>query len=56
MPARGYGNLYNCNNGQQVLLATDQAAACWALWSLVRLLRKLGCTHATTSVGAATKR
>ena len=47
---------YNCASCWQVLLATSQAAPCWVLWSLVWLLRKLGCTHATTSVGAATKR
>ena len=47
---------YNCTSCWRVLLATSQAAPCWALQSLVRLLCKLGCTHATTSVGAATKR
>ena len=47
---------YNCASCWQALLATSQAAPCWALRSLVRLLRKLGCAHATTSVGAATKR
>ena len=47
---------YNCACCWQALLATSWAAPCWVLWSLVRLLRKLGCTHATTSVGAATKR
>ena len=47
---------YNCASCWQALLATSRAAPCWALWSLVRLLRKSGCTHATTSVGAATKR
>ena len=56
MPACGYGNLYDRNDGRRVLLATDRAAPCRALWSLVRLLRKLGCAHATTLVGAATKR
>ena len=47
---------YTCASCWQVLLATSRAAPCWALWSLVQLLRKLGCAHATTSVGAATKR
>ena len=47
---------YNCASCWQALLATSWAAPCWALRSLVRLLCKLGCTHATTSVGAATKR
>ena len=47
---------YNCASCWWTLLATSRAAPCWALWSLVRLLRKLGCAHATTSVGAATKR
>ena len=47
---------YNCASCWQVLLANSRAAPCWALWSLVWLLRKLGCTHTTTSVGAATKR
>ena len=47
---------YNCASCWWALLATSWAAPCWALRSLVRLLRKLGCTHATTSVGAATKR
>ena len=47
---------YNCTSCWQVLLATSWAAPCWVLWSLVRLLRKLECAHATTSVGAATKR
>ena len=47
---------YNCASCWWVLLATSRAAPCWALWSLVRLLRKFGCAHATTSVGAATKR
>ena len=47
---------YNCASCWRVLFATSRAAPCWALPSLVRLLRKLGCTHATTSVGAATKR
>ena len=47
---------YNCASCWQALLATSRAAFCWALWSLVWLLRKLGCTHATTLVGATTKR
>ena len=46
---------YNCASCWQVLLATSRAAPCWALQSLVQLLQKLGCAHATTSVGAATK-
>ena len=47
---------YNCASCWWALLATSQAAPCWALRSLVRLLHKLRCAHATTSVGAATKR
>ena len=47
---------YNCTSCWRALLATSWAAPCRALWSLVWLLRKLRCTHATTSVGAATKR
>ena len=47
----GCFNKYNCASCWRVLLGTS-----WALLSLVRLLRKLGCAHATTSVGAATKR
>ena len=47
---------YNCVSCWQVLLATSWAAPCWVLRSLVWLLRKLGYAHATTSVGAATKR
>ena len=47
---------YNCTSCWWALLATSRAAPCWVLRSLVWLLRKLGCTHATTSVGAATKR
>ena len=46
---------YNCASCWQALLATSGAAPCWALRSLVQLLQKLGCAHATTSVGAATK-
>ena len=46
----------NCASCWRALLATSWAAPCWALQSLVWLLHKLGCTHATTSVGAATKR
>ena len=52
----GCSDKYNCTSCWQELLATSQAAPCWVLQSLVWLLRKLGCTHATTSVGAATKR
>ena len=47
---------YNCASCWRALLATSRAAPCWVLWSLVWLLCQLGCTHATTSVGAATKR
>ena len=47
---------YNCTSCWRALLATSRAAPCWELRSLVWLLRKLGCAHATTSVGAATKR
>ena len=47
---------YNCASCWRALLATSRAAPCWVLRSLVWLLHKLGCTHATTSVGAATKR
>ena len=47
---------YNCASCWRALLATSQAAPCWALQSLVQLLCKLGCAHTTTSVGAATKR
>ena len=47
---------YNCTSCWRALLATSRAAPCWVFRSLVRLLRKLGCPHATTSVGAATKR
>ena len=52
----GCSDIYNCTSCWQVLLATSWAAPCWVLRSLVRLLRKLGCAHATVSVGAATKR
>ena len=52
----GCSNIYNCASCWRVLLATSRAAPCWVLRSLVWLLRKLGCTHATVSVGAATKR
>ena len=52
----GCSDKYNCTSCWRVLLATSQAAPCWVLRSLVWLLQKLGCTHATTSVGAATKR
>ena len=52
----GCSNKYNCASCWQALLATSWAAPCWVLWSLVRLLRKLGCTHTTASVGATTKR
>ena len=47
---------YNCASCWWVLLATSCTAPCWALRSLVWLLQKLGCAHATVSVGAATKR
>ena len=47
---------YNYTSCWWALLATSRAAPCWAFRSLVWLLRKLGCTHTTTSVGAATKR
>ena len=47
---------YTCARCWWVLLATSWAAPCWVLRSLVQLFRKLGCTHTTTSVGAATKR
>ena len=47
---------YNCASCWRALLATSRASPCWALWSLVWLLHKLGCAQATTSVGAATKR
>ena len=47
---------YNCASCWQALLTTSGAAPCWVLHSLVRLLQKLGCAHATTTVGAATKR
>ena len=47
---------YNCASCWWVLLTTSRAAPCWVLQSLVWLLRKLGCAHTTTSVGAATKR
>ena len=47
---------YNCASCWRVLLATSWAAPCWALQSLVQLFQKLGCAHAITSVGAATKR
>ena len=47
---------YNCASCWWTLLATSWAAPHRALWSLVQLLQKLGCAHATVSVGAATKR
>ena len=47
---------YNCASCWGVLLATSQAAPFRVLWSLVWLLRKLGCAHATVSVGSATKK
>ena len=56
------GHRYSCSNKYngascwQALLATSWAAPCRALRSLVWLLWKLGCAHATVSVGAATKR
>ena len=49
-------DIYNCTSCWRALLATSWAAPCWVLQSLVRLLQKLGCTHTTVSVGAATKR
>ena len=52
----GCSDIYNCASCWQVLLATSRAAPCWVLWSLVQLLQKLGCAHATVSVGAANKR
>ena len=52
----GCSNKYNCPSCWRALLATSPAASCRALQSLVWLLQKLGCTHATVSVGAATKR
>ena len=52
----GCSDKYNCTSCWQVLLANSWAAPCWVLRSLVRLLHKLGCTHATVSVGPATKR
>ena len=52
----GCSNKYNCASCWRVLLATSRAAPRRALWSLVRLLKKLRCTHPTVSVGAATKR
>ena len=47
---------YNCTSCWWALLATSRAAPCWVLRSLLQLLQKSGCAHATTSVGAATKR
>ena len=52
----GCSDTYNCASCWRALLATSRAAPCWALRSLVWLLRKLGCAHATVSVGAVTKR
>ena len=52
----GCSDIYKCASCLQVLLATSQAVPCWVLQSLVQLLQKLGCTHITVSVGAATKR
>ena len=52
----GCSDKYNCASCWLALLATSWAAPCWALQSLVQLLRKWGCAHTTTSVGAATKR
>ena len=49
-------DIYNCTSCWRAPLATSWAAPCWVLRSLVWLLRKLGCTHTTVSVGAATKR
>ena len=39
VPTCGYGNLYDHNNGQWALLATDRAAPGRALRSPVRLLQ-----------------
>ena len=39
MPACRYGNIYNCINSRQALLAASRAAPCRVLQSLVRLLR-----------------
>ena len=52
----GCSNKYSCTSCWQVLLATSRAAPCRTLQWLVQLLWKLGCAHATVSVGAATKR
>ena len=52
----GCSNKYNCISCWWSLLATSWAAPCRVLQSLVWLLWKLGCAHATVSVGAATKR
>ena len=52
----GCTDKYNCTSCWWALLATSWAAPCWVLRSLVQLLRKLECAHATTSVGVATER
>ena len=52
----GCSDKCNCTSCWWALLATSQAAPRRALWSLVWLLQKLECAHATVSVGAATKR
>ena len=52
----GCSDKYNCASCWQVLLATSRAAPHRAHLSLVQLLWKLGCAHATVSVGDATKR
>ena len=55
-PWCGCSNKYNCASCWRVLHATSQVAPHRVLRSLVQLLRKLGCAHATVSMGAATKR
>ena len=52
----GCSDKYNCASCWRVLLATNRAAPSWVLCSLAWLLQKLGCTYATVSVGAGTKR
>ena len=52
----GCSDKYNCTSCWWGLLATSRAAPCRVILSLVWLLQKLGCAHATVSVGAATKR
>ena len=46
----GCSDIYNCASFWRALLATSQAAPCRVLWSLVGLLQKLGCAHATVSL------